>query len=125
MLTEHTSIDVLVVNNATLEGIGPLTELPRQRDPSATPPYPTACLKAAEHAATVVRGFPGRGVAGGCTKTLRRRTRSAERDGRGCVRVARHVARRVMSARPPSPRGAVYGHMTLLFAVLAASPRGT
>lgn len=40
MLTEHTSIDVLVVNNATLEGIGPLTELPalpRQRDPSATP----------------------------------------------------------------------------------------
>ncbi|XP_025809549.1 NADPH-dependent 1-acyldihydroxyacetone phosphate reductase-like [Panicum hallii] len=34
--------------------------------------------------------------------------------------LARHVARRVMSARPP--REIVYGHMTLLFAALAASP---
>ncbi|CAN6352521.1 unnamed protein product [Urochloa humidicola] len=33
---------------------------------------------------------------------------------------ARHVARKVMSARPP--RQIVYGHMTLLFAALAASP---
>ncbi|KAG2622414.1 short-chain dehydrogenase ptmH-like [Panicum virgatum] len=33
---------------------------------------------------------------------------------------ARHVARRVMSARPP--REIVYGHMTLLFAALAAAP---
>jgi NAD(P)-dependent dehydrogenase (short-subunit alcohol dehydrogenase family) len=33
---------------------------------------------------------------------------------------ARHVARRVMSARPP--REIVYGNMTLLFAALAASP---
>ncbi|KAF8655940.1 hypothetical protein HU200_060896 [Digitaria exilis] len=33
---------------------------------------------------------------------------------------ARHVARRVMSARPP--REIVYGHMTLLFAALVASP---
>ncbi|XP_066359700.1 short-chain dehydrogenase ptmH-like [Miscanthus floridulus] len=35
---------------------------------------------------------------------------------------ARHVARRVMSARPP--REIVYGNMTLLFAALAASPAG-
>ncbi|KAG2630981.1 hypothetical protein PVAP13_3KG568625 [Panicum virgatum] len=34
--------------------------------------------------------------------------------------LARHVARRVMSARPP--REIVYGHMTLLFAALAAAP---
>ncbi|KAL6638370.1 hypothetical protein ACP70R_023865 [Stipagrostis hirtigluma subsp. patula] len=33
---------------------------------------------------------------------------------------ARHVARRVLSARPP--REIVYGHMTLLFAALAAAP---
>ncbi|GJN35614.1 hypothetical protein PR202_gb24408 [Eleusine coracana subsp. coracana] len=33
---------------------------------------------------------------------------------------ARHVARRVMSPRPP--REIVYGHMTLLFAALASSP---
>ncbi|XP_062204333.1 short-chain dehydrogenase ptmH-like [Phragmites australis] len=33
---------------------------------------------------------------------------------------ARHVARRVLSARPP--REIVYGNMTLLFAALAASP---
>ncbi|CAN6330056.1 unnamed protein product [Urochloa humidicola] len=33
---------------------------------------------------------------------------------------ARHVARKVMSARPP--REIVFGHMTLLFAALAASP---
>lgn len=34
--------------------------------------------------------------------------------------LARHVARRVMSPRPP--REIVYGHMTLLFAALVASP---
>ncbi|KAL6846882.1 hypothetical protein ACP4OV_022735 [Aristida adscensionis] len=34
--------------------------------------------------------------------------------------LARHVARRVLSARPP--REIVYGHMTLLFAALAAAP---
>jgi hypothetical protein len=57
----------------------------------------------------------------GFAAAIEERARASQRPSATEAAVfARHVAARVMQARPP--REIVYGGMTMLFAVLAASP---